>query len=186
MAKLLVRQRRLPRILDLPPPIGDTVDAVARGTMAQRTDKDGIRIIATNKKAFHDLEITDKFEAGIQLTGSEVKVLRSGKCVLQGAHVRVVGGEAMVLSMSIPEYPWAHQFGHETDRARRLLLHRREIDRLSDELRSKGTACVVIRVYFKGARVKLELGLGSGKKEHDKRASVKEREAKREIARAIR
>lgn len=154
--------------------------------MATKVDKAGFRLIASNKKATHDLEITDRFEAGIALTGSEVKVLRGGKCVLTGAHVRVVGGQATVFGLQIPEYPWAHQFGHEVARERRLLLHRKEIDFLETALKGKGAACVILRLYFQGPRVKLELGLGTGKKLHDKRESAKEREAVREMARAKR
>jgi SsrA-binding protein len=147
---------------------------------------DEIRPVASNRKAHHELEVDDTLEAGIQLTGSEVKVLRSGRCVLQGAHVRVVGGEAMLFGLQIPEYPWAHHFGHEPDRPRRLLLHKREIAKLATALRQKGCTCLASRVYFRGARVKIELLVGTGKKLHDKRDSLKERDAKREMARAKR
>lgn len=153
--------------------------------MAQAS-KDAVKVVASNRKAFHDYAIDETIEAGVQLVGSEVKVLRSGKCVLTGAHVRVVRGEALLFNVSIPEYPFAHQFNHEPDRPRRLLLHKREIEKIEKELRQKGTACVVTKLYFKGSRVKVELGLGTGKKAHDKRDAVKERDAKREIARALR
>ncbi|MSP91954.1 MAG: SsrA-binding protein SmpB [Myxococcales bacterium] len=144
------------------------------------------RVIATNRKALHEYAIEETLEAGIVLQGSEVKVLRAGKCTLTGAHVRVVGGVAQVMGLQIPEYPWAHQFNHAVERPRRLLLHAHEIEKLGVELRRKGTACVVTKLYWKGAKVKLELALGVGRKDHDKRAAIHDREAKRDIARALR
>ncbi len=149
-------------------------------------DPDALRIVASNRKAFHELAIDDKLEAGLVLTGSEVKMLRAGKCVIQGAHIRVVAGEALLMGASIPEYPWAARWGHEPDRPRKLLLHRREIDKLEVQLRQKGATCVATRIYFKGARVKIELGIGTGKKEHDKRETLKSRDATREMQRALR
>ena len=151
-----------------------------------RSAETEIRLVASNRKAQHELEVSQTLEAGIQLTGSEVKVLRSGRCVLQGAHVRVVAGEAMLFGVQIHEYPWAHHFGHTPDRPRRLLLHKREIAKLEAELRQKGSTCLASRLYFRGARVKVELLVGTGKKLHDKRDSLKERDAKREMARAKR
>lgn len=141
------------------------------------------RVIATNKKVSFELDVTDRFEAGIVLTGSEVKVLRQGKCVLQGAHVRVLSGEAFAFGISIPEYPWSHQFNHEPGRQRKLLLHAREILKLELALKDKGTTAVIGRVYFVGSRVKVEVCLGKGKKLHDKRDDLKEKQAKRELAR---
>ena len=151
-----------------------------------KPDKDGIRIVATNKKVYHDYTIEETWEAGIVLDGGEVKMLRAGQCVLPGSHVRILHGEAFLFGMSIPEYPWAHQFAAEPSRSRKLLLHQREIMKLERELVRKGTSCVVTRVYFKGAKVKVEIALGTGKKEHDKRHDVKAKEANREIARALR
>ena len=150
-----------------------------------KPDKDGIRIIASNRKAYHDYSIEETWEAGIVLDGGEVKMLRAQKCVLPGAHVRVLRGEAFLHGMSIPEYPWAHQFASVPDRPRKLLLHQREILKIEHALKSKGTSCVVTKVYFKGAKVKVEIALGTGKKEHDKRENVKEKEAKREVARVM-
>ena len=153
---------------------------------SKKFDKDGIRNVATFKKAELDYEIDERLEAGIQLHGSEVKVLRAGKCVISGAHVRVVDGEALLFGMQIPEYPWSHQFNHEPDRPRRLLRHKREIERLADALQAKGSACVPIRVYFQGAKVKIELAIGTGRKHHDRRDAIKDREMKREISRVHR
>ncbi len=152
----------------------------------KKFDKEGFRLVASFKKAELDYEIDERLEAGIQLHGSEVKVLRAGKCVISGAHVRVVGGEALLFGMQIPEYPWSHQFNHEPDRPRKLLLHKREIERLADALQAKGSACVPIRVYFQGSKVKIELAVGTGRKHHDRRDAIKDREMKREISRVHR
>ena len=146
-------------------------------------DKEGFRLIASNRKAELDYAISERLEAGVALHGSEVKVLRAGKCVLTAAHVRVVRDEALLFGMQIPEYPWSHQFNHEPERPRRLLLHKREIAHLRAALEAKGAAVVATRVYFKGARVKIELAIGSGRKDHDRRDAIKDREMKREIAR---
>jgi len=147
---------------------------------------DAPRPIATNKKAFHDLAVDYTLEAGLVLVGSEVKSLRAGHCLVQGAHARVVNGEAMLFGLTIREYAWSHQFNHEAARPRKLLLHRREIDRLGRELQAKGTTAVLARLVWVGSRVKAEIAVGSGKKAHDKRDAIKERESKRDIARAIR
>lgn len=152
----------------------------------QGYSKDGIKLVANNKRAFHDYEIEGTTEAGVVLRGSEIKVLRAGKCVISGAHIRVVRGQAVMFGVQIPEYPWAHQFNHEPARERKLLLHKREILKLEVELRQKGSACVVTKLYFKGAIVKVEIAVGIGKKLHDKRETLKDRDAKREIARSIR
>ncbi len=144
------------------------------------------RIIASNKKAFFDLAVDYTVEAGIVLVGSEVKSIRGGKVVLTGAHVRVVGSEAFVFGLTIQTYEFAHQFGHEPDGPRKLLMNRREIDKLSRDAHQKGVTAVVTRIYFVGPRIKLEFAVGTGKKAHDKRDSIKTREATREMARAKR
>lgn len=150
---------------------------------AKKHDKEGFRLIASYKKAELDYEIDEKLEAGIVLHGSEVKVLRAGKCVISSAHVRVVGGQALLFGMQIPEYPWSHQFNHEPDRSRKLLLHKREIAHLQDKLEAKGAAIVVTKVYFQGANVKVELAIGTGRKFFDRRNAIKDREMKREVER---
>ncbi|MCO4763008.1 MAG: SsrA-binding protein SmpB [Myxococcales bacterium] len=145
-----------------------------------------IKVVARNRRVRHDYELTDTFEAGIVLVGSEVKVLRQGKCTLVGAHVRVIGNEAWLVGMQIPEYPFAHRFNHDVDRTRKLLLHKREVDKLDRGLRERGTSCVVVQVYFKGSKVKVEIALARGRKMHDKRHALKKKDAKREMARAKR
>ena len=146
-------------------------------------EKDGIKVVASNKKAELDYEISEKLEAGLVLRGSEVKMLRASKCVISGAHVRVVDGEALLFGMQIPEYPWSHQFNHDPDRSRKLLLHKRQIEKLGAALHAKGSAVVALKVYFSGARVKVEIAVGVGRKQHDRRDAIKDREMKREVAR---
>lgn len=142
-----------------------------------------IKIIASNRRVKHDFELTDTFEAGVMLVGSEVKVLREGKCTLIGSHVRVIGDEAWLIGMQIPEYAYAHQFNHAVDRNRKLLLHKREVEQIAKGLRERGTSCVVVRLYFKGSRVKAEIALARGRKLHDKRNALKKKDADREMAR---
>jgi SsrA-binding protein len=144
---------------------------------------DDVRVIADNRKARHDYEIFERFEAGIQLFGSEVKSIRAGKVQVAGAHVRVIGNEAWLVGMHIAEYAFSHQFNHELERHRKLLLHRREVDKLSAELRQNGLAAPLLRVYFRGRNIKVEFGLGRGRKAHDKRQALKTHDAQREIAR---
>jgi SsrA-binding protein len=157
--------------------------AVRKGSDVAKPDADGIRMIADNRKARHDYEILDRYEAGIVLLGSEVKSLRAGKVQVAGAHVRVIGGEAFLLGMHIAEYAFSHQFNHEPERQRKLLLHAREIDKIGIKLREQGLAAPLLRVYFRGRHIKVEFGIGRGRKGHDKRHALKERDAKREVAR---
>ena len=143
--------------------------------------------ITVNRKARHDYFIEETLEAGIVLTGSEVKSLRDGRCNLKDSFARVSRGEAFVTNIHISPYDPAHRNNHEPTRSRKLLLHRLEIDRLEGKLNQKGLTLVPLRIYFNArGRAKIELGLGRGKKHYDKRQTIKEREAKRETARALR
>jgi SsrA-binding protein len=143
--------------------------------------------VALNRKARHDYFIDETVEAGIVLTGSEVKSLREGRVNLKDSFARVSRGEAFVVNVHISPYDPAHRDNHEPTRSRKLLLHRGEIDRLEGKLNQKGLTLVPLRIYFNArGRVKLELGLGRGKKHYDKRQTIKEREANRETARALR
>lgn len=143
--------------------------------------------IAVNRKARHDYFIEETLEAGIVLTGSEVKSLRDGRCNLKDSFARIARGEAFVTNIHISPYDPAHRDNHEPTRSRKLLLHRQEIDRLEGKLNQKGLTLVPLRIYFNArGRAKIELGLGRGKKHYDKRQTIKEREAKRETARALR
>lgn len=152
----------------------------------QPTDRDANRVIARNKRARFDYEILDHWEAGIMLTGTEVKSLRAGRATINDAFGVVKDGEVWLLNMHVPPYDMGNQFNHEPTRTRKLLLHQREIRRLIGAVERQGLTLVALELYFKGSHAKVKLGLGKGKKLHDKRATIKEREGAREIARALR
>jgi SsrA-binding protein len=145
-----------------------------------------IKVIAKNKKAFFEYHIEEKIEAGLVLMGSEVKSLRDNRASLSDAYVIVKGGEAFLLSAHIAPYGPASDFGHEQKRTRKLLLHRKEIDKISSQLKEKGLSMVPTMIYFRKGRAKVELGLGRGKKKHDKRETIKKRESDRDMRRALR
>lgn len=138
--------------------------------------------MATNRRARHDYEILDTIEAGIQLRGSEVKTLREGRASLQDAYAEVEGGEVM-LHMQIPAYSHTGYEGHEPTRARKLLLHRKQIDQLARRVAERGLTLVPLRLYFKNQLVKVELGVAKGKRAYDKRQAIAKRDAAREMDR---
>jgi len=146
----------------------------------------GIKIIATNKKAYHDYFIDEVVEAGLVLTGTEVKSLRQGKVNLKEAFCRIKDGEVFINNMHISPY---EQGGRENPedptRMRKLLLHKEEIAKLTRKVEEKGLALVPTKIYFKESRAKLEVGIARGKKLHDKRETIKQKEADREMAKAI-
>ncbi len=143
--------------------------------------------VATNRQASHRFHLLDRWEAGIVLTGTEVKSLREGKAQLKDGYASVRDGEVWLYNVHIPPYGPATRENHEPERPRKLLLHRREIDRLIGRTREKGLTLVPTRVYFRdGKRAKVEVALGRGKDAGDKRQSIKEREMKREMERALR
>jgi SsrA-binding protein len=144
------------------------------------------RDVTVNRRARHDYFIEESVEAGLVLTGSEVKSLRAGKAQLKDSYGQIKKGEVWLFNAHISEYGPAAQFGHDPTRARKLLLHRREIDRLAGKVKERGLTLVPLRIYFKHGRAKVELGLGRGKKLYDKRAAIKEREVRREMERASR
>ena len=143
------------------------------------------RITIANRKARHDYFIDEVVEAGLVLSGSEVKSLRDGKAHLKDSHGRLRNGELWLHNAHISEYTPAAQFGHDPTRARKLLLHRRQIGRLAGKVRERGIALIPLRIYFKNGVAKVEIGLARGKKQHDKRASIKERESRLEVDRAL-
>jgi SsrA-binding protein len=145
---------------------------------------DGRRVVATNRRARFDYELLETLEAGIALTGSEVKSLRGGHASLSEAYARVDGGEVWLENMHIPPYEQGEKRGYDPRRRRKLLLHRREIDRLTGVTAEKGLTLVPIQLYFAHGLAKLQLGVGRGKQRFEKRQAVIEREAKREIERA--
>jgi SsrA-binding protein len=152
--------------------------------MAPR-DEDGERTVASNRKARHDYQILERLEAGIQLTGDEVKSLRGGRASLAEAFARVRDGEAWLEGLHIPPYEQGDKRRHLPVRPRRLLLHRREIDRLDARIAEQRLALVPLRIYFTHGLAKVELGLGRGKREHEKRQAIAERDHAREIEREL-
>jgi SsrA-binding protein len=143
------------------------------------------KLIADNRRARHDYQLLDRVEAGLVLTGTEVKSLRAGRAVLGQAYADVRDGEAWLHGAEIAVYEQGNRANHEPTRPRKLLLHRREIDRLYGQVREKGLTLVPTRLYFKDGRVKVELALARGKDTVDKRRSLAERDAKRQIERAM-
>ncbi len=138
--------------------------------------------MATNRRARHDYEILDTVEAGVQLRGSEVKTLREGRASLQDAYAEVERGE-VVLHMQIPTYSHTGYEGHEPNRPRKLLLHRKEIDQLARRVAERGLTLVPLRLYFKQQLVKVELGVAKGRRAYDKRQAIAQRDAAREMDR---
>ena len=143
--------------------------------------------ISKNRKAYHDFNIVDKFEAGVERKGTEVKSIRDGHVHLRDAFGIVQSGQLFMIGCDIKGYSSASHFQHETRRMRRLLMHRKEIDRIEIKLQEKGFSMPVLRLYWKNRKIKVELGLGRGKAQHDKRETLKkkvqDRESKREVAR---
>jgi SsrA-binding protein len=143
------------------------------------------KLIAENRRARRDYELLERVEAGVALTGSEVKSARGGHVQLGQAYGDIRDGEAWLVGASIAEYPQSGTFGHQPDRERKLLLHRREIDSLYGKLREKGLTLVPTRMYFKDGRVKVELALARGRERADKRRVIAERDAQRQMERAL-
>ncbi|MDO5135491.1 MAG: SsrA-binding protein SmpB [Eubacteriales bacterium] len=145
--------------------------------------KPGIKLIANNKKAFHDYFIEDTLEAGIALAGTEVKSLRMGRCSIKEAYVRIERGEVFVNGMNISPYEKGNIFNKDPLRVRKLLLHRYEIHKLEGKLKEKGLTLVPLKVYFKNSLVKVEIGLARGKKLYDKRQDIAKKDQRREAER---
>ena len=148
-------------------------------------DKNRDRDIAVNRRARHDFHIEETVEAGLVLSGSEVKALREGKANLKDSYGRLEGDEVYLWNAHISPYGPASQFGHEPTRTRKLLLHRQEIERLGGKVKERGLTLVPLRLSFKNGKAKVELGLARGKKQHDKREAIRDREQRREIDRAL-
>ncbi|HEY4016171.1 MAG TPA: SsrA-binding protein SmpB [Polyangiaceae bacterium] len=143
-------------------------------------------LIAKNRRATFDYEIEERYEAGVVLSGSEVKSMRAGKVDLSDAYVSVERGEAWIKQMFVAPFEQASTFQHETRRSRKLLLHAREVEELHQSLARGGSTAVPLRLYFKNGRVKVDVGVGKGKKTYDKRSAIAERDAEREARAATR
>ncbi len=144
-----------------------------------------VKTVATNKKAFHNYFVGERIEAGIALTGSEIKSVREGRVSLVDAYVRPEGGELWLLNAHIARYDPSSYMGHEPTRPRKLLLHRREINSLAGKVAEKGLTLVATRLYLKGGIAKVEIALAKGKKLYDKRETISRREVDRELARTL-
>ncbi len=146
-------------------------------------EKQTIKLIANNKKAYHDYFIDEKYECGIELFGTEVKSIRMGKCSVKEAFVRIDKGQVYISGMHINPYEKGNLFNKDPLRVRRLLLHKAEIYKLEGKIREKGYTLVPLQVYFKGSLVKISIGLARGKKNYDKRQDIAKKDQKREIER---
>jgi SsrA-binding protein len=153
--------------------------------VAKTETKSNEKLIADNRKAFHDFHILETFEAGIALLGTEVKAIREGRVNLRDSYARAEGGEIWAYNIHISPYTHRGYADHEPTRRRKLLLHRDEIRKLIGKTTERGMTLVPTRLYFKSGRVKLAVGLAKGKKEHDKRETIRRREAERETRAAI-
>lgn len=143
----------------------------------------GIRLIANNKKAYHDYFIEDTYEAGIELAGTEVKSLRMGKCSIKESYIQIEEGEVFVYGMHISPYEKGNIFNKDPLRIRKLLLHGYEIRKIEGKIREKGYTLVPLKVYFKGSLVKVEIGIAKGKKLYDKRQDIAKKDQRREAER---
>src|SRR5579863_7568268 len=152
---------------------------------AQRAKSNGYDLVADNRKARHDFFIEETLEAGMALTGTEVKSLRAHRVNLRDSYARIKNGEAFLEGVHIGAYAPAGQFGHKETRPRKLLLHRREIDRLWGRVRERGYSIVPLRIYFKSGRAKVEIALAKGKHLYDKREAIARKSSRREIERML-
>ena len=147
---------------------------------------EGAKSVARNRRAFHDYAIEEKFECGIELVGSEVKSIRGGHIAFADSYARIRDRQLWLIGLRISPYDEASIFNHEPDRDRRLLVHKDEIRRLRRRVEERGYTLIPLQIYFKGGLVKVELGLGKGKREYDKRESIKTRDQRREAEREMR
>lgn len=154
--------------------------------MKKKDKDDGVKVVCRNKRARHDYELSERYEAGIELTGSEVKSLRLGKANLTDAYARVADGEVWLINLHISPYPFATYNNHDPDRKRRLLMHKKEIRKLFGRTQERGLALIPLSIYFKDGWAKVDLALGKGKRSYDKRQTLKRKDAEREMERAIR
>jgi SsrA-binding protein len=155
--------------------------------MAKKTHPgdEGLKLICRNRRAFHEYAILETLECGIALTGTEVKSLRDGSASLEDAYAKLDGGELWLLGSDIPEYAMGNRMNHKPKRPRKLLLHRREIEKFAGKATQRGFTLVPLRMYFKRSRAKVELAVARGKQLHDKREDQKKTDAQREIRRAL-
>jgi SsrA-binding protein len=153
--------------------------------MARSVDAGRVKVISSNRRARRNFTVVETLEAGFALLGSEVKSLREGKLDLKDSYAAVRSGEVFLIGAYIAPYEFAREGGHDPERERKLLLHRREIDRIAGQIAEKGLTLIPLQVYFKDGKAKVELGLAKGKTSYDKRETIKERDHEREMDRAV-
>ena len=146
----------------------------------------GYSKIASNRKAFHDYQVLDRYEAGIELRGTEVKSLRLGHVSMVGAYAQIVGEQIILEGLTIQPYEFGNRFNHDADRPRKLLLHKREILKLGQKIAEKGMTIIPLKLYFNKSWAKVEIGVAKGKKHYDKKAALKEKDIKRDTDREMR
>jgi len=151
--------------------------------MSKMAKESGNRLIANNKKAYHDYFIEDSFEAGISLHGTEVKSLRMGKCSIKESFIRIERGEVFIYGMHVSPYEKGNIFNKDPLRVKKLLLHRYEINKIQGKIAEKGYTLVPLKVYLKGSLVKIEIGIAKGKKQYDKRQDIAKKDQRREAQR---
>jgi SsrA-binding protein len=151
-----------------------------------KSEGDGVKVVARNRRARHEFDLLEKVEAGIVLTGTEVKSLRNGKASLEESYAGVDDGEVWLYGCDIPEYTQANRMNHKPKRPRKLLLHRREIDKLVAKASDKGFTLVPLQIYFKNGMAKVEISVARGRKLYDKRDALKKQDARRDMDRAMR
>ena len=174
-----------PRFYRLRDPSLGGYDTLANITGMKKSSPDGVKIVAQNRAAPYNYNLLDKLEAGLVLVGTEVKTLREGKATLRESYAEIRAGEAWLLNCHIPEYQPGGPRNHDPLRKRKLLLNRREIDKLLVQTQQKGMTLVPLKIYFRDGRAKCELAVARGKKFHDRREAERQREAKREASEAI-
>ena len=155
------------------------------GTQQAKGEAKGPRLLISNRKAFHEYHILETVEAGVALTGTEVKSSRAGRVNLREGYARIEGGEAWLHNVHIAQYDQGNRYNHEPTRARKLLLHRGELSRLAAKSRESGCTLVPLKLYDKHGKLKVEIGLARGKRQYDKRAAIARRETQREIDREL-
>jgi SsrA-binding protein len=160
--------------------------AGTKGKGKAKVEDTGIKVVARNRRARHEFDLLEKVEAGIVLTGTEVKSLRNGKASLEESYASVDQGEVWLIGCDIPEYTQANQMNHKPKRPRKLLLHRREIDKLVAKASDKGFTLVPLQIYFKQGLAKVEISVARGRKLYDKREALKKQDARRDMDRAMR
>lgn len=158
----------------------------AKSASSSTATRSGDRVVTSNRRAFHDYHILEQIEAGIVLTGTEIKSIREGKATIAEAYARIENGELWLIGSTVSPYSHGNRSNHATDRPRKLLVHRRELNRLREAIEQKGLTLVPLRLHLKQGRAKLDIGVARGKKLYDKRASEADRQSRRDMDRALR